>query len=300
MNRMMGTIILGIALLELAVVQAATNTPALQAIPAPVIIEAPAVSNPVAPPALVWDAESKDYDAKPGDAVAPFVFYFTNVSTHEVVISNLNTSCGCTAAQLPVQPWHLPPGTNGEIKVTMNLAGKMGRVTKQVNVNSSEGSKALLVNVNMPAPQPTTVKENIRGDRNANMELAKADRQAVFKGDCRSCHIDQGVGKLGKELYAADCGVCHDSHIRAAMVPDLRAPKTARDRNYWLNWITFGRPGSMMPAFGEKDGGPLSKEQIDSLVDYLAKEFPQSPVAVPLPVVAPVPQAVNPKSGAGQ
>ena len=132
----------------------------------------------------------------------------------------------------------------------------------------------------------------------ANMELAKADRQAVFKGDCRSCHVDKGVAKLGKELYDADCGICHDSHIRAAMVPDLRAPKTTRDQAYWVNWITYGRPGSMMPAFGEKDGGPLSKEQIDSLVAYLSKEFPQAPVTAPVPARA-VP-AANPTPGAGQ
>ncbi|MEO5802636.1 MAG: DUF1573 domain-containing protein [Verrucomicrobiota bacterium] len=270
--------------------------------PAPVPVPAPAPQAPPPPaePSLVWDASEKTYEAKVGEATAPFVFSFTNVSSGEVIITNLQTSCGCTAAQMPETPWHLPAGTNGEIKVTMNLAGKQGNVTKQVTVNTSHGVKALLVHVIIPpAPTPVTnAAENLRGDRNANMELAKADRQAVFKGDCRSCHVDPGVGKHGKELYDADCGVCHDSHIRAAMVPDLRAPKTARDKDYWVNWITYGRPGSMMPAFGEKDGGPLAKEQIDSLVAYLVKEFPQAPVAVPAPVK--VVPAANPTPGAGQ
>jgi mono/diheme cytochrome c family protein len=157
--------------------------------------------------------------------------------------------------------------------------------------------KALVVHVTVPPQQVSA--ENLRGDRNKNMELAKADRQAVFKGDCRSCHVDPGVGKLGKELYAADCGVCHDSHIRAAIVPDLRAPKAPRDRDYWVNWITYGRPGSMMPAFGEKDGGPLSKEQIDSLVKYLVENFPQGSAPVLAPAIAPAPTDA-PKSGAGQ
>lgn len=297
MNRTVAVIFLSFALCASAFAQADAKvaTPAPQTIviqpsTLPTIIPAPPTATPPAlpqPGALVFDAEAKEYNAKPGEMSAPFVFNLTNVSANEIVINNVTTSCGCTIAQLPSQPWHLAPGTNGEIKVTMNLIGKMGRVSKQVNVNSSVGIKALVVHVNVPAAQPAAA-ENLRGDRNKNMELAKADRQAVFKGDCRSCHVDQGVAKMGKELYAADCGVCHDSPVRAAMVPDLRAPKAPRDHDYWVNWITYGRPGSMMPAFGEKDGGPLSKEQIDSLVKYLSESFPQGLVPVPTPAVAPV------------
>ena len=87
----------------------------------------------------------------------------------------------------------------------------------------------------------------------------------------------------------------------------LRAPKAPRDHAYWLNWITYGRPGSLMPAFGEKDGGPLTKEQIDSLVEYLLANFPKGPAVRPTPV-RPTPTPVNvlpplppaPKAGAGQ
>jgi len=321
MNRMAAVIFLGLAFGASAFAETKTNEiPTLEPVtsnPPAIVIQPPAVPlpvptpqlPPVAPPVapqeltnLVWDAAQKDYNAKTGEVSAPFVFLFTNTSSSEVVISNLQTSCGCTVAQMPETPWHLPAGTNGEIKATMNLAGKQGHVTKQITVNSSHGTKALLVSVNMPTNQPTAT-ENARGDRNANMALAKTNRQAVFVGDCRSCHVDKGVGKLGKELYAADCGVCHDSNIRAAEVPDLRAPKTVRDHDFWVNWITLGRPGSMMPAFGEKDGGPLSKEQIDSLVAYLVKEFPQAPVTAP-PPAAPVPAravpSANPAPGAGQ
>lgn len=276
--------------------------------PKPIVIQPTTLPVPVrqtdTPPAtpkafgLVFDADAKEYNAKPGEMSAPFVFHLTNISASEIIISNVTTSCGCTVAQLPSQPWHLPPGTNGEIKATMNLAGKFGRVSKQVTVNSSVGTKALIVHVNVPPPQQVAA-ENLRGDRNANMELAKADRQAVFKGDCRSCHVDPGVGKVGKALYDADCGICHDSHIRAAMVPDLRAPKSPRDLDYWVNWITHGRVGSMMPAFGEKDGGPLSADQIKSLAAYLLENFPRGTMPVPTPVIAPAP-AETPKSGAGQ
>jgi hypothetical protein len=266
---------------------------------APLFVRA-ANNNPTPPPAtsnvasaLVFDSEVKEYAAHPGEAMAPFVFNLTNVSSAEVVINNVTTSCGCTVAQLPAQPWHIAPGTNGQIKVTVNLAGKPpGRTTKQVTINSSVGTKALLVNVDIPpaTPPPT---ENLRGDRNANMEKAKADRQIVFQGDCRSCHVDKGADKIGKELYAADCGICHDSNHRASSVPDLRAPKAPRDHLYWSSWIAHGRPGSLMPAFATTDGGPLSEKQIDSLVAYLSKEFPQGPTVPVIPTTIKVPSAVT-------
>ncbi len=257
---------------------------------------------PVPRAALVWDATSKEYSAKQGEMSAPFSFIFTNISSSEVVINSANTSCGCTVAQLPMQPWPIAPGATGEIKAAMNLAGKMGRVTKQITIKSSAGDQALMVNVIVPTPEPPSSAENKRGDRNANIEKAKADRQLVFKGDCRSCHVDPGVGKFGKDLFVAGCAICHDTPLRAAMVPDLRAPKSPRDDAYWSNWITHGREGSLMPAFGEKHGGPLSKEQIDSLVSYLMENFPKGPVT-PTPAIAPLPPTLpipSPKTGAGQ
>lgn len=257
-------------------------------------------SKPVPAPALVWESVSKEYNAKAGEVSAPFSFVFTNVSASEVVISNVTTSCGCTVAQLPMQPWPIASGATGAITASMNLAGKMGKVTKQMTVKSSVGDQVLLVNVNIPPAAPPPSAENMRGDRNENIEKAKADRQLVFKGDCRSCHVDPGVGKFGKELYVAGCAICHDTPNRAPMVPDLRAPKTPRDHSYWLTWITSGRAGSLMPAFGEQDGGPLTKKQIDSLVTYLMENFPKGPVISPTPAAAPVRPASPSKTGAGQ
>ena len=273
------------------VIVAPPNPPAAVVIPVVVAPPAPAAPAAPEPPALIFDAESKEYNAKPGEATALFTFSLTNVSANEVVITNVATSCGCTVAQLPSQPWHLAPGANGEIKATMNLAGKQGRVTKQLTVNSSVGVKALLVHSIIPAAPAPAPAENLRGDREKNMEAAKADRQAVFKGDCASCHVAKGVGKMGHDLFVTDCNICHENTpSRAAMVPDLAQPKTPRDQNYWRSWITHGRVGSMMPAFADTEGGPLSKEQIESLVTYLYDAFPKEPVAAaaqapnPLPV----------------
>lgn len=239
--------------------------------------------------ALQWDGVSKTYDAKPGESSAPFAFTVTNVSKLEVSITSLRSSCGCTVAQLPplpAQPYKLQPGSNVTINVNMDLRGKAGAVSKTVNVDSSAGSTPLVVLVNIPPPAASAAAKdphgapNAMGNRALNIQNALADRQAIFKGDCASCHVQKGVGKFGQELYAASCGICHDAEHRAAMVPDLKVPRSERDLAFWQKWIMEGKPGTLMPAFAQAHGGPLTQDQIDSLTVYLFQNYPKKPQAV--------------------
>jgi hypothetical protein len=70
-------------------------------------------------------------------------------------------------------------------------------------------------------------------------------------------------------------------------VTDLHALKQTPTKAYWEAWIRNGKVGSMMPAFTLEKHGPLSNEQIDSLVDYLMTEFPtRKPHAPDLSMVA--------------
>ena len=259
---------------------------------------------PPAPPpltALAFDAESKDYEARVGEENAPFIFNVTNVSGGDVSITGVRTSCGCTVAQLPSMPWKLAPGASGPIKVAMDLRGKRGLIIKSVNIDTTAGYKSLMVRVNVP---DLAVTNNIAslamlaGERQRNQVLALGDRQAVFKGDCARCHLDPARAKLGPALYFSACAICHDAISRAAMVPDLRQPRTHRNVDYWRQWINHGKPGTLMPAWAASTGGPLSLPQVDSLVDYLYQSFPRTPVPVkPLPLpgswaVPPLPASI--------
>jgi mono/diheme cytochrome c family protein len=224
---------------------------------------------------LVFDAVQKNYSAKVGETNAHLSFSVTNVSNADVTINAVRTSCGCTVAKLPSLPWKLTPGTNGEVQVTVDLRGKRGSITKTVTVDSTAGVKLLTVNINIPeapAPATTTIAGNMN-DRTRNQMSALADRQAVFKGECASCHADKTVGKKGPELFVAACGICHEAEHRASMVPDLNALTTAASREYWFAWITRGKIGTLMPGFAKGEGGPLSREQVDSLVDYLSTRY---------------------------
>ena len=225
--------------------------------------------------ALVWEAESKDYHSKPGERYVDFKFWFTNISAEEVFIIRAQSSCFCTVAQLPQTPWRIAPGTNASIDVKMDLAGKSGIVTKAVTVDSTAGRKMLVVKTIIAPPAPSTPGME-DADRLKNMQTALADRQAIFKkAECASCHSEPAKGVSdGAKLYKDICGICHDSEHRASSVPDLARLNHPTGAEHWRKWITFGRAGSMMPAFTEAEGGPLNNQQIEAVVAYLMKTIP--------------------------
>ncbi len=222
------------------------------------------------PNAIAWTTKSQQYQAKPGEIEAKFRFGLTNVSKETVTIVGVHTSCGCTVAQLPSQPWLLAPGDHGEIGVTVDLRGKMGNIVKTATVTSSVGMIQLMVQIAIPKPDPKSMTAE---DRTRNLQVAQVDRQVVFRGDCANCHVVPTIGKLGKQLYDTACAICHEGEHRASMVPNLRALNKPTDHAYWTQWITDGRVGSLMPAFAVRNGGILSDLQVRSLADYLAGDF---------------------------
>jgi len=231
---------------------------------------------PVVPnvPTLAFDAESKQYEASPGEQFAPFTFNLTNVWTNEIIIDRVQASCGCTTASLPANPWHLAPQAGGQVQAKINLAAKMGLITKTLTFfyrmmpGNASSTRVVTLKVNIPPP-PALAGNMSEAARKAAMAKAKADGQAIFKGECATCHVDKGRNAVGQELYAFDCGICHESSHRESAVPDLHALKQPTDFDYWKTIITMGKPHTMMPGFGATQGGPLTDAQIVSLAMYL-------------------------------
>ena len=221
---------------------------------------------------LAWDSLLKAVDVTNGQDFARFAFTFTNVTGSNVTVVMVHPSCGCTTAELPPVPWTLPPGTNGEIKLKVDLANKQGTLFKQVNIVTDHGNKNLMLRINiLPAPP---APEMTGAQRDAGILAAKADRQAVFKSDCASCHLKKVEGKYGQQLFDAICAICHESPRRATMVPDLHNLQVPTNEEFWRTWITAGKAGSLMPAFATSQGGPLNDLQIASLAAYLNAVIP--------------------------
>ena len=234
-----------------------------------VVLRAAETSAPAQPHPLVWDAMEKTIVPKPDDGAAQFEFHVTNKSAEPVEILQIQPSCGCTVAEMPETPWTLAPGGKGSFKATVDFRGKVGRLSKSLYVHSTAGSQKLDVVIDIPED------ENTR--RTRNQQMASLDRQAVLRGDCASCHVTPAVGKTGEALFQAACGICHSPAHRASIVPDLAVARTPRDAEFWKKWITDGKEQTMMPAFGEAHGGPLTAEQITSLVEYAVRQFPSEP-----------------------
>ena len=237
---------------------------------------APMQQGPLPDGIIKWDSELKEFKGKMGETnAASFTFSFTNISSSELAINLVQPSCGCTTVQLPPMPWKIAPGTGGEIPVRMTISAP-GTFFKNINVLTDKGQKLLMIKsiIDPAAPVAMTAEE-----RNRNVEMTKADPQAIFKGDCVRCHVQPAIGKVGKELYDAACGVCHEAEHRASIVPSLHALPHDTNAEFWRNTVAFGKPGSLMPPFSAAKGGPLSDPQIATLVDYLVATMPAKAVS---------------------
>lgn len=79
-----------------------------------------------------------------GDKVS-HKFEFTNTGKTPLVISDVITTCGCTAPSWPKEP--VMPGKKGEIKITFDSTGKIGKQNKIVTIlsNSEEKKTRLMI-----------------------------------------------------------------------------------------------------------------------------------------------------------
>jgi mono/diheme cytochrome c family protein len=195
-------------------------------------------------------------------------FKYTNSSSEPITVTQVETSCHCTTPQIPKLPWTVPAHSGGKMDVIVEVPGKWGLLQKTIQIRTENETNTLMLEVEIPEPDP----------REKNRLAAFADRQAVFKGDCASCHLKPAVGLQGMALYEKACGICHEAEHRATMVPDL-AKKPHGNATYWTQWIRIGKPGTFMPAFDKPHGGPLTEQQIASLLEYLPQRFPPTPNA---------------------
>ena len=72
------------------------------------------------------------------------VFVFSNVGDEPIVISRIQSSCGCTIPKKPEAP--IMPGEKGEIKVSYDT-NRIGGFSKSITVfsNAKEGNKIIRI-----------------------------------------------------------------------------------------------------------------------------------------------------------
>ncbi len=86
-------------------------------------------------PAITFEQISFDFgDIHQGDKVE-HIFKFENSGNQPLIITNVQTTCGCTASEWPREP--ILPGETANLKVNFDSAGKYGIQHKIISVISN-------------------------------------------------------------------------------------------------------------------------------------------------------------------
>jgi mono/diheme cytochrome c family protein len=114
----------------------------------------------------------------------------------------------------------------------------------------------------------------------------------------------EGDPERGGELYNANCAVCHGLDGKGRIGARLEAFPGIQVDARLKQTIAQGVPGSVMPAWSQEFGGPLTEQEIADIAAYIISAFggtqplAPAPTYVP-PVIAPLPDVRgNPSAGA--
>jgi len=81
-----------------------------------------------------FESETIDYGKVSKGSDGDKVFVFTNIGDQPLIISRIQSSCGCTVPKKPEQP--IMPGKKGEIKVSYDTK-RLGGFSKSITIFSN-------------------------------------------------------------------------------------------------------------------------------------------------------------------
>jgi len=82
-----------------------------------------------------------------------FTFDFKNTGKTPIIVSNVQTSCGCTTADKPTEP--VQPGKSSKISVKYDTK-RVGEFTKTITVTTNVGEPVVLTIKGKVAPDAST------------------------------------------------------------------------------------------------------------------------------------------------
>lgn len=102
--------------------------------------------------AITFDKEEHNFGTLLQGEVVSYSFHFTNTGNMPLIISNVQTSCGCTAGDYPREP--IAPGKDGVIKATYDSKGHHGMQNRWLTVvsNTNPASTKLHLKAKVQTP----------------------------------------------------------------------------------------------------------------------------------------------------
>jgi mono/diheme cytochrome c family protein len=211
-------------------------------------------------PSLSLQPDHYDFGEVDEGVEIEHTFQVKNVGTKALIIRSVDSTCGCTVPKISKKS--LQPGESTSLRVIVDTAMKQNKITKTVTISSNDRQ------------HPVTELQLAMNVRDPHKGLTKETAAKIFtNARCAACHVAQGVGLYGEELYEADCAMCHGFRGGGAVGPRLLgAYEEQAFSDHMKKVISLGSPTSRsMPGFLADAGGPLDQKQIDSIVEYLAK-----------------------------
>lgn len=95
--------------------------------------------------AIEFKSDSYDFGTVKEGEVVDHTFQFTNTGTAPVILSAVTASCGCTTPDYTKDP--ILPGKSGEIKVSFNSQGQVGKQQKIVTISSNAVNNVTTVKI---------------------------------------------------------------------------------------------------------------------------------------------------------
>lgn len=109
-------------------------------------------------PVIEFVSDVIDYGKIDQNADGVRVFKFTNTGKSPLIISRIQSSCGCTVPKKPADP--IMPGKTGEIEVKYDTK-RVGGFSKTITVfsNATEATKRIRIKGIVLKPESNMVKE---------------------------------------------------------------------------------------------------------------------------------------------
>ena len=94
---------------------------------------------------IAFDKTEHDFGKLLQGEVVTYTFHYTNTGTAPLLVTGVNTSCGCTASEFSKEP--IEPGKSGTIKATYNSKGHTGFQNKTLSVMSNTNPSVTVLRI---------------------------------------------------------------------------------------------------------------------------------------------------------
>ncbi|WP_423127458.1 DUF1573 domain-containing protein [Gaoshiqia sp. Z1-71] len=98
---------------------------------------------------FVFQEELHNFGSLQAGEIVAYSFQFTNIGNSKLFIKDAVSDCGCISVIFPKEP--VNPGETGYIEVIFSSAGEVGKVYKEIRINSNAepGEMKLMITANV-------------------------------------------------------------------------------------------------------------------------------------------------------